>query len=191
MRWRLFHQFIIRRLLGERVRTATTVVGIALGIAVVIGIQLTNASSIRGFETALDTVAGRTSIEIVSNGGIDESRLRALGWLRQFGTVSPVIQGDMAIVSGPPATGRPGASDRAPTGALAQVRRTRSEAVRVLGVDILRDQPFRDYQLLRVEGGAADGAAVSDAALPGHPHQRTGGGHPGEAGAPQRLVAGR
>ena len=156
MRWRLFHQFIVRRLLAERVRTATTVAGIALGIAVVVAIQLTNASSIRGFETALDTIAGRTSIEILGNGGIDESRLRELGWLREFGTVSPIVQGEMAIVSGPPDGGR-GSQE----GAVGRMRRTRSEAVRVLGVDILRDQPFRDYPLLRVEGKAAEDREVT------------------------------
>jgi putative ABC transport system permease protein len=155
MRRRLFHQFIVRRLAAERVRTATTVAGIALGIAVVIAIQLTNASSIRGFETALDTIAGRTSIEIVGNGGIDETRLPGLGWLRQFGTVSPVVQGEMAIVSG--ATPASHLDPAAAGGAsIARLRRSRSEAVRVLGIDILRDQPFRDYHLLRVEDAPAD-----------------------------------
>ena len=95
---RLFSQFILRPLLQERVRTATTIIGVALGIAVVVAIQLTNASSVRGFETALETVAGKTSIEIVGSGaGIDETLLPSIGWLREFGGVSPVIQGDAAI----------------------------------------------------------------------------------------------
>jgi putative ABC transport system permease protein len=159
MGWRLFHQFIVRRLLTERVRTVTTVVGIALGIGVVIAIQLTNASSIRGFETALDTVAGRTSIEIVGNGGIDEAKLPELGWLRRFGTLSPVVQGEMAIASGPPAG--PRTRNASEDGTVGRIRRPRREAVRVLGVDILRDQPFRDYHLLRVEGGPAEDREVT------------------------------
>ena len=159
MGWRLFHQFIVRRLLTERVRTVTTVVGIALGIGVVIAIQLTNASSIRGFETALDTIAGRTSIEIVGNGGIDEANLPDLGWLRRFGTLSPVVQGEMAIASGPAAG--PRARNASEDGTVGRIRRPRREAVRVLGVDILRDQPFRDYHLLRVEGGPAEDRAVT------------------------------
>ena len=32
-------------------------------------------------------------------------------------------------------------------------RAPRTEAVRVLGVDILRDQPFRDYRLLEFDAG--------------------------------------
>ncbi|MGB7218457.1 MAG: hypothetical protein WBD07_06580, partial [Vicinamibacterales bacterium] len=96
---RLFRQFILRPLLRERVRTATTIAGVALGIAVIIAIQLTNASSVRGFETALEAVAGKTSVEIVGSGsGIDETLLPSLGWLREFGVVSPVVQGDAALV---------------------------------------------------------------------------------------------
>ena len=81
-------------------RTLTTVVGIALGVGVVVAIQLTNASSVRGFETALDTVAGKATIEIVGRGGIDETWLTALGWLRKFGAASPVIEGEMALIQG-------------------------------------------------------------------------------------------
>jgi putative ABC transport system permease protein len=126
---RLFRQFILRRLLQERLRTATTIVGVALGIAVVVAIRLANASSLRGFETALETVAGRTSIEVRGAGsGIEQDTLVALGWLRDFGVVSPVIEGEMA----------------------ASVGGGRTEAMRVLGVDILRDRPFREYQVLDV-----------------------------------------
>ena len=129
MQSRLFRHFILRRMAQERARTITTVVGIALGIAVVLAIQLTNSSSVRGFEAALSSVAGRTSVEILGTGGIDETRLRDLGWLREFGAMSPVIEGEMAIVTG------------------AESRARRSEAVKVLGVDILRDLTLRDYAL--------------------------------------------
>ncbi len=136
-RGRLFHQFIVRPLAADRIRTVTTVVGVSLGIAVVIAIQLTNASSVRGFQTALETVAGRTAIEIVGAGtGVDETRLPELSWLRQFGEISPVIEGSAALVG---------------DGLNFQSRR-QLEAVKVLGVDILRDLPFRDYQLLELQG---------------------------------------
>lgn len=142
---RLFRQFILRPLLRERVRTATTIAGVALGIAVIIAIQLTNASSVRGFETALEAVAGKTSVEIVGSGsGIDETLLPSLGWLREFGVVSPVVQGDAALVEADTIGQLAGARD---------ARRPRTEAVRVLGVDILRDQPFREYRLLDVGTG--------------------------------------
>ena len=140
---RLFRQFILRRLGQDRARTATTIAGIALGIAVILAIQLANASSVRGFDTALSTVAGRTSIEIVGPSGIDETLLPSLGWLREMGTVAPVIEGEMAIVAGPVPF------DSLPEAERGEARRTarRSEAVKVLGVDILRDRTVRDYVL--------------------------------------------
>jgi len=138
---RLFTQFILRPLVGDKIRTATTVLGVALGIAVVVAIQLTNASSVRGFETALETVAGKTAVEIVGTGGIDETVLPSLGWLREYGVVSPVIEGNAALL----------------TDDTRILSRRNMEAARVLGVDILRDMPFRDYQLLDV--GEANGQA--------------------------------
>ena len=73
-------------------------------------------------------MAGKTSLEVTGAGvGIDERTLASLGWLRQWGDVSPVVEGD----------------------AMALTANGRGEAVRVLGVDILKDQPFREYQLLQ------------------------------------------
>ena len=124
----LFRQFIVRALLRDRARTVVTLVGLTLGVAVVVAIRLANASSIRGFETALDVVAGKTSLEIVGAGvGVPETQLRDLGWLRDYGRVSPVIDRTARV--------------RAPDGTEYQVR--------VLGVDVLRDRPFREYRLLR------------------------------------------
>ena len=137
---RLFTQFILRPLIADKIRTATTILGVALGIAVVIAIQLTNASSVRGFETALETVAGKTAVEVVGTGGIDEDVLPSLGWLREFGVISPVIEGNAALV----------------VGDLSALSRRDLEAVRVLGIDILRDMPFRDYQLLDVGQGTGN-----------------------------------
>lgn len=133
---RLFRQFIVRPLASEKIRTATTIIGVALGIAVVIAIQLTNASSVRGFRTALETVAGKTAVEIIGAGtGVDEARIPELTWLRDYGIVSPVIEGSAALV----------------VGDVKALSRRQMEAVKVLGVDILRDQPFRDYHLLELQ----------------------------------------
>src|SRR5262245_44352766 len=94
----LFRWFILRRFVREPLRSVMTVVGLALGIAVIVAIQLANASSLAGFETAVNTVSGRTSLELVGPGvGIDERVLPDLGWLREFGQLSPVIEGDFIL----------------------------------------------------------------------------------------------
>ena len=125
----LFRYFIVRALRRDASRCFVTVAGLTLGVAVVLAIRLANESSVRGFEAALDVVAGQTSLEIVGAGGwVPEAALAELGWLREYGQVSPVID----------RTARIGAPDGTET------------AVRVLGIDILRDQPFRDYRLLQL-----------------------------------------
>ncbi len=126
---KLFRWFILTQLRREPLRSGLTIVGVALGIAVVLAIRLANESSVRGFSVALDAVSGRTSLEVVGPGiGVDEDLLAELGWLREFGRVSPIIDGD-AMVRG------------------VEGNRFEPEQVRVLGVDILRDEAFRDYSL--------------------------------------------
>ncbi len=129
----LFRWFIIRQFRRERLRSSITVVGVAIGIAVVVAIRLANESSVRGFQVALDAVSGRVSLEVASPGaGVDEDHLADLQWLRNYGRISPVIDGDAGV--------RPSDSQEYPV-----------EIVRVLGVDILRDQPFRDYRLVNAD----------------------------------------
>lgn len=105
---------------------------LAVGVGVVVAIQLANVSSVRGFSSALDTIAGRTSLEISTPGvGLDEERLAQLPWLQEFGSVSPVI--DVDVLISPKDNGR-----------LNQTPR-KLELIRLLGVDILRDRMLRDY----------------------------------------------
>lgn len=166
---RLFHQLIVRQLRAEKLRTAITIVGVAAGIAVVLAIRLTNASAVRGFEAALELTSGRAGLEIIGSGfGIDERLLSEIDWLREYGSTSPVIDGDVLVVTNaerraPDAglesgTGNPGGarSPNAERQDAAGVGRARSpnaptagktELLRVLGVDILRDFPVRDYEV--------------------------------------------
>jgi putative ABC transport system permease protein len=138
---KLFNWFMLRRIVQEPLRSVLTALGIALGVAVVVAIQLTNASSLAGFETALNTVSGRTSLEVVGPGGIDEQRLPELGWLREYGEVAPVIEGDLVYRR----AGHP------------------TEILRMLGIDILRDRAFRDYNLLEwPHSSARHGSTASE-----------------------------
>ncbi len=101
---RLFRTIILRHLVAEKLRTATTIVGIAMGVALIVAVRLTNASSVRGFQAALELVSGRTSLEIVGAGGaFDEALVQNLQWLREFGDASPVIDGEVVVLGG---TGR-------------------------------------------------------------------------------------
>ncbi|ULX57865.1 ABC transporter permease [Ectothiorhodosinus mongolicus] len=72
-------------------------VGIALGVAIVIAVDLANSSATRAFALSLDTVTGRATHQIIGGpAGIDETlyaRLRQAGWRDS----APVVEGYVRI----------------------------------------------------------------------------------------------
>jgi len=141
----LFRRFILRALAREKLRSGITALGISLGVAVVIAIRLANASSLESFRAATESMAGETSIQITGTAGrFDEMILAQLGWLRDYGRVSPVIAGlamtDPETRAGTkPKTGMDAATSFAPKG----------EFIQVMGVDAVRDRPLRHFKLVR------------------------------------------
>ncbi len=122
----LFRTVILRHLRGEPARALVTLLGVALGVAVVLGIRLTNESSVRGFDTAISAVSGRTALEISGrSGGLDERFLSQLHWLRDYGIATPIIEADATL----------------------ELAGDQTEMLRVLGIDALRDPALRDYQM--------------------------------------------
>ena len=76
--WRLFRQLILRPLRRDLLRTALTILSVALGIAVVVAIDLAGDAATGSFRSSMETLAGKTDLQIVANGGIDE------GWVGQL-----------------------------------------------------------------------------------------------------------
>jgi putative ABC transport system permease protein len=132
-----FRLIILRDVLRQRVRTGTTIAGIALGIAVVLAIQLASSAALRGFASSVESLAGRATLEVTQPPlGIDERRLPSLIWLQDYGQVTPVIEGE---ASWTPANGADGSA-----GGSAG-RSPQPQVLKVLGIDILTDLAFRDY----------------------------------------------
>ena len=70
----------LRPLLREKTRTALTILGIAVGVAVVVAIQLANQSALRAFRESVDAIAGRANYQIVGDAGpLDERVLLGCG----------------------------------------------------------------------------------------------------------------
>lgn len=121
---RAFRLLILRDLLAQRVRTTTTIAGIALGIGVLLAIQLAAAAAQRGFEHGVENLAGRAALEITQAPlGIDERKLPGLAWLQELGQVTPIVEGTAVFTA---ADGM-------------------SQVLTVFGIDILTDAAFRDY----------------------------------------------
>lgn len=111
----------------EKLRTALTILGIAVGVAVVVAIQLSNQSALRAFQESVDAVAGRANYQIIGDAAALDEQL--LAKLQPFWTsgvrFAPVI--DMEGVVEP-----------------SQV------PVRILAVDLLSDLHFRDYRYAQI-----------------------------------------
>ncbi len=111
-----------RYVLRRRWQTLLMVLGIALGVAVMVAIDLANASASRAFELSTESVAGRATHQITGGpAGLDEQvyiDLRRKGALQ---TAAPVVAG---YVSSPVLGNQP---------------------LQLLGIDPFVDAPFRPY----------------------------------------------
>ena len=105
-------------------RAILTTLGIAVGVASFVAIQLANRGVLASFQQTITAVAGRTAL-VVSAGefGFDETFLRTVQAVEGVHSAAPLIL------------------NTAPVDGMA------SEVLLILGVDLLAEQAFRDYHL--------------------------------------------
>ncbi|MCH6556969.1 MAG: ABC transporter permease [Nitrospirae bacterium] len=116
--------------LAERpVRTAMTIVGVALGVSVSVAMRTANLDVLRSFEEAVLTVAGRATLE-VSGGelGLDELVIADLLAHPDVLSAAPILEVGAVVATGP----------------------HRGKALRVMGLDLLE---AADLQALRIRVG--------------------------------------
>ncbi|XXF77480.1 FtsX-like permease family protein [Myxococcaceae bacterium GXIMD 01537] len=102
--------------------TALSLLGIALGVAVVVSIDLASGSALRAFERSTDSVAGRATHQLVGGpSGLPEALYRELKLSPGAPVSAPVVEGAVRAAGGD--------------------RRT----LTVLGVDPFSESPFRPY----------------------------------------------
>ena len=112
----------LRYLLRRPLQSILCILGVALGVAMVIAIDLANGSAARAFELSTETVAGRATHQIVGSGaGLDEAIYRRLKVDLGVREAAPVVESYAIAVE----------LDQQP--------------VRVLGVDAFAEAPFRSY----------------------------------------------
>jgi putative ABC transport system permease protein len=96
---KLLRRLILRPLARDLLRTSLTVLAVALGIAVVVAIDLAGDAATGSFRSSMETLAGKTDLEVFANGGIDERYFGALAQLPVNARFAPVVRGQ-AIVAG-------------------------------------------------------------------------------------------
>jgi putative ABC transport system permease protein len=129
----ILRALVLRPMVREKIRTTLTILGIAVGVAVVVAIALSNQSALRAFRESVDAVAGRANYQIASDVGLDEYLLIKLQPLWREGLrFAPVIDIDGLVEP-------------------AQL------PVRILAVDLFSDVHFREYRYASVIPRAEEG----------------------------------
>ena len=97
---KLFQRLILRPLRADPTRTVLTILSIALGVAVVIAIELAGDAATGSFESSLTTLLGKVDIQISANGATDETYMAKLSALPVNARFSPVIEQPVMLSEG-------------------------------------------------------------------------------------------
>ncbi|MEO0824640.1 MAG: FtsX-like permease family protein [Cyanobacteria bacterium J06642_9] len=137
--WRLAWRRIRRR----PFQYVLFILGIAIGVAMMVSIDLANGSAQRAFEFSTDAIAGRTThrIEAISPIGVDESVYRDLRTQLGYTRSAPIVEGYVVAED----------LDRQP--------------MRLVGVDFFAEAPFRSYLDGDADGDSEQGIEALTAFL--------------------------
>jgi len=104
---KLLRRLILRPLKRDLARTSLTVLAVALGVAVLVAIDLAGDAATGSFRSSMETLSGKTDLEILANGGIDEKWIGLLDSLPVNATFAPMVeaQGLVARVGSVPVYG--------------------------------------------------------------------------------------
>ncbi len=94
---RLFRQLILRPLRHDLTRSLLTLISIALGVAVVIAIELAGDAATGSFQSSLTTLVGKVDFEITANGSVDEQYLGPLAGLPLNARFAPAIEQPVVV----------------------------------------------------------------------------------------------
>ena len=112
-----------RSLSRDWLRSLVTILGVALGVAVVLAIRLANEGVLESFRNSLDHVAGKSRLQVSAGEmGFDETLFPALAQTPGVARAVPVVQ------------------------AITMVAGKTGEVLLVMGVDVLTDAAVREYR---------------------------------------------
>src|ERR1035438_667091 len=94
---KLMRTLILRPLRRDLLRTALTILSVALGVAVVVAIDLAGDAATGSFRSSMETLAGKTDLEIMATGGIDERYMAALAALPFDVRFAPLMEAQIVL----------------------------------------------------------------------------------------------
>lgn len=112
----------LRYLMRRPFQSILCILGVALGVAMVIAIDLANGSASRAFELSTETVAGRATHQIIGSAtGLDEAVYRRIKVELGVRDAAPIVS------------------------SYATALEFDQQPIRVLGIDVFAEAPFRSY----------------------------------------------
>lgn len=127
----LLRRSSLRYLLRHPWQFGLAILGVALGVAVVVSIDLANASATRGFELSSEVVTGRATHQVLGGpGGLRDEDFPRLAMETDL-RAAPVVEGFVLVPSKPGSPGR---------------------MLHLLGIDPFSERFFRPYLSGSVEG---------------------------------------
>ena len=115
------------------------IVGVAIGVAMMVSIDLANGSARRAFALSTDAITGKATHRVAGGPtGLDESIYRDIRVSAGFSPAAPVVEGYVGV---PELSGQP---------------------LRLVGIDPFAEPPFRDYF---APTGGANGGTLDATAL--------------------------
>ncbi len=119
----LLRMISLRHLVGAPLRSALTVIGVAVGVATMVGITAINRSVMEAFRSTVDTIAGKADLTVAgTQAGFDDSLVEKVRGVKGVTHAS----GGLTVV--------------------APVKDSPGQALCVMGVDLLDDGYFRTYE---------------------------------------------
>src|SRR5712692_3589947 len=97
---RLFIPFLVRPLRREPLRVVLTVFAVALGVGVVLAMEMAGTAAAGSFRSSLETLAGKADFEVTAVGGVPEEVFARLVTLPYPIRVSPRIEDFAAVQPG-------------------------------------------------------------------------------------------
>ena len=94
---KLLRTLVFRPFRRDRLRTALSVAAVALGVAVVVAVDLAADAATGSFRSSLEALTGKTDLEILANGDIDERWIGRLDTLPVNARFRPAIETQVDI----------------------------------------------------------------------------------------------
>lgn len=112
----------LRYLIKHPWQFGLSVLGIAMGVAIVVSIDIANFSSAKAFDLSMNAVVGKATHQIIgTSDGIPDSFYTYLRIEKSYKNIAPVIESYVSLID------------------------TNKKVFKLLGVDLFAERPFRDY----------------------------------------------